>query len=213
LSEIKLRLLQRFLEDVHNVGMSEQKLYENLMSLNKGVEACLDNKLIGPALILIYSAIDTAGWLGCNDQFATRDSFIDWTNRYLLSTNTLSCTAVDLYAARCGLLHTFTPNSKLSRDKKARRICYAWGKSRAEDLQRTIDLAKTGTDYVAVQIEDLFAAWGNGALAFTDELDSDVGRNATVMAKAKNFFSALGSEFITELLDAVDQQAMSKDEK
>jgi hypothetical protein len=193
--------------------MSEQKLYENLMYLSKGVDACLDNKLIGPALILIYSAIDTAGWLGSNDQFATRNSFIDWTNRYLLSTNTLSCTAIDLYAARCGLLHTFTPNSKLSSDKKARRICYAWGKSRGEDLQRTIDLAKTGTDYVAVKVEDLFAAWRSAVLAFTDELDSDAGRNAAVIAKAKTFFSAFGAEFITEILDAVDQQAISEDEE
>src|SRR6185295_5604635 len=102
--------------------MNEQRLYENLMSLSKGVDACLDNKLIGPALILIYSAIDTAGWLDSNDQSSTRNSFIDWTNRYLLSTGALSCTALDLYAARCGLLHTFTPNSKLSSDKKARRI-------------------------------------------------------------------------------------------
>src|SRR6266436_3571681 len=103
--------------------MSEQKLHENLMSLSKGVDSCLDNKLIGPALILIYSAIDTSGWLNSNEQFATRKSFIDWTSRYLLSTNRLSCSAVELYAARCGLLHTFTPNSKLSSDKKARRIC------------------------------------------------------------------------------------------
>jgi hypothetical protein len=191
--------------------MSEQKLYENLMSLSKGVDACLDNKLIGPALILIYSAIDTSGWLNSNDQFATRKSFIDWTSRYLLSTNRLSCTAVDLYAARCGLLHTFTPNSKLSSDKKARRICYAWGKSRGQDLQRTIDLAKTGNDYVAVKVEELFAAWRDAVLAFTDELDSNAGRSAAVMAKAKNFFSALGSESITELLAAVDQQAMNEE--
>src|SRR5437016_7477104 len=156
--------------------MSEQKLCENLLSLSKGVDACLDNKLIGPALILIYFAIDTAGWLDSNDQFATRDSFISWTNRYLLSTNALYCTAIDLYASRCGLLHTFTPNSKLSSDKKARRICYAWGNSPGEDLQRTIDLAKTGNEYVAVKVEKLFAAWRDGVLAFTEELDADIAR-------------------------------------
>lgn len=189
--------------------MSEQKLYENLMSLSKGVDACLDNKLIGPALILIYSAIDTAAWLDSNDEFATRKSFIGWTNRYLLSTSALSCSAVDLYAARCGLLHTFTPNSKLNSDKKARRICYAWGKSRGEDLQRTIDLAKTGGEYVAVKVEELFVAWRDGVLTFTDELESDTERNIRVVAKAKNFFSALGTESITELLAAVDQRAMS----
>jgi hypothetical protein len=189
--------------------MIEQKLYENLMSLSKGVDACLDNKLIGPALILIYSAIDTAAWLDSNDEFATRNSFIDWTNRYLLSTNALSCTAVDLYAARCGLLHTFTPNSKLSSEKKARRICYAWGKSRGEDLQRTIDLAKTADEYVAVKVEELFAAWRDGVLTFTEDLDAGSARTVAVMAKAKNLFSELGTDSVTELLAAVDQRAMS----
>lgn len=43
------------------VPMSEEKLYENLMSLSKGIDACLDNRLVGPGLILIYSAIDTVG--------------------------------------------------------------------------------------------------------------------------------------------------------
>jgi hypothetical protein len=188
--------------------MSEPKLYESLMSLSKGVDACLDNKLIGPALILIYAAIDTAGWLDGDDLFGTRKSFICWTNRYLLSTNALSCTAIDLYAARCGLLHTFTPNSKLSSDKKARRICYAWGKSRAEDVQRTIDLAQTGNQYVAVQVETLFAAWRHGVLAFTEELDANTARTVAVMAKAKNFFSELGADSVTELLAAVDHRPM-----
>lgn len=183
--------------------MSNQKLHENLISLSKGVDVCINNKLIGPALILIYAAIDTVGWLDSNDPFATRDSFIGWTNRYLLSSNRLACTATDLYAARCGLLHTFTPNSKLSSDKKARRICYAWGDSRGEDLERAIDLTKTGNDYVAVKVEDLFEAWLDSIRTFTNELSSDETRNARVVAKATNFFSVLGSESVTELLDMV----------
>jgi hypothetical protein len=101
----------------------------------------------------------------------------------------------------------------LSSDKKARRICYAWGKSRGEDLQRTIDLAKTGNEYVAVKVEKLFGAWRDGVLTFTDELNSDASRKSTVMAKANNFFSALGSEAITELLDALDRQAIREDEE
>jgi hypothetical protein len=100
-------------------------------------------------------------------------------------------------------LHTFTPNSKLSSDKKARRICYAWGNSRGEDLERAIDLTKTGNDYVAVKVEDLFEAWLDSIRTFTNELSSDETRHARVVAKATNFFSALGSESVTELLDMV----------
>ncbi len=194
---------------MHNGAMSEEKLYENLMSLSRGVDACLDDSLIGPALILIYSAIDTVGWLDSGRTFATRNSLINWTEQYLLTAKRLSCTAMDLYAARCGLLHTFTPNSQLSSDQKARRICYAWGESRAEDLQRTIDLARNGNEYVAVKVEELFAAWCDGVLAFTTELESDAERNERVVTKARNFFSQMGTESVTELLAAVDQQPSS----
>jgi hypothetical protein len=195
---------------MHNSDMSEEKLHENLMSLSKGVEACLDNRLIGPALILIYAAIDTLGWLDSKEPFATRRSFIEWTERYLLSSKGLTCTATDLFAARCGLLHTFTPNSQLSSDQKARRICYSWGKSRVEDLQRSIDLANKVDEYVAVKVEELFAAWRDGALAFTTELDSDAERSERVVTKARNFFSEMGAESITELLDAVEQSETDK---
>jgi len=67
-----------------------------------------------------------------------------------------------------------SPNSKLGSDKKARRLCYAWGDARAEDLQRTIDLAKTGNEYVSVKVEDLFASWRDGIVAFTNELSSEI---------------------------------------
>jgi len=48
--------------------MSEEKLLKNLMSLMSGIDVCLERNLKGPALTLIYSTIDTAGWLDtdCN---------------------------------------------------------------------------------------------------------------------------------------------------
>lgn len=106
--------------------VSESKLFINLLSLGERVEACIEQQLIEPALILIYSAIDTTGWLDSETAFATRRSFINWTENYLLRAKTLQCTGIDLHAARCRLPHTFTPDSKLSANGTARRICYAW---------------------------------------------------------------------------------------
>ena len=134
--------------------MSEEKLFINLLSLAAGAEICIKNELIGPALILIYSSIDTCGWLDSYCAFATRASFTDWTENYLLTAKTLQCSALDLYAARCGLLHTLTPDSQLSAHGKARRICYAWGKGKAQDLQRIIDLSNKRSTYVAVHVAE-----------------------------------------------------------
>jgi hypothetical protein len=105
--------------------VSEHVLYKNLMLLGEGIETCLERKRIAPALILLYSAIDTSGWLDSAESHATRESFLQWVDRYLLNAKPLTCTALELYAARCGLLHTFTPDSRLSSEGKARRICYA----------------------------------------------------------------------------------------
>jgi hypothetical protein len=159
------------------------------MLLGAGVESCIENKLSAPALILIYSGIDTAGWLDSDQPFATRTSFIGWVERYLLPSRPLNCTAVDLYAARCGLLHTMTPDSQLSAQGRARRICYAWGQGRVEDIQHTIDISNNSSEYVAVHVEELYEAWRLGLLTFTQEIDTDPARKSRVYAKANQFFS------------------------
>ena len=128
----------------------------NLMLLGSGVEACLRDNLSAPALILLYSGIDTTGWLDSDQRYATRSSFINWVDKYLLRAKPLACTALDLYAARCGLVHIFTPDSQLSAQRHARRICYAWGSAQMEDLQRTIDISNKGAEYVAVHVNDLY---------------------------------------------------------
>lgn len=174
------------------------------MLLGAGVETCLQNNLSGPALILLYSSIDTAGWLDSDQQYATRSSFINWVDKYLLRAKPLACMALDLYAARCGLVHIFTPDSQLSTQGHARRICYAWGQARAEDLQRTIDLSNKGTEYVAVHVDELYEAWRLGLLAFTEDIENDPARKTRVYAKAKQFFSELNVDQVTDLLDVVD---------
>ena len=66
--------LQRSARTIHPLrpaaGLIEEKRMErypilkNMMLLTSGIGACIEKKLFTPALILIYSAIDTTGWLG-----------------------------------------------------------------------------------------------------------------------------------------------------
>ena len=184
--------------------MSEEKLLKNLMSLMSGIDACLERNLKGPALTLIYSTIDTAGWLDTDQTFTTRQGFINWTEKYLLTAKPLACNAIDLYAARCGLLHTFTPDSQLSADGKARRLCYAWGTAKVQDIQRIIDVTNNGQIYAAVHVDELYEALKLGLLAFVDDIENDQPRNARVMAKAKKFFSEWNVESVEELITAID---------
>jgi hypothetical protein len=186
--------------------MSEEKLRKNLMSLMTGIDACLERKLKGPALTLIYSTIDTAGWLDTEQAFTSRQGFINWTEKYLLPAKPLLCDAIDLYAARCGLLHTFTPDSQLSVHGKARRLCYAWGTAKVQDVQRLIDLTNGTQIYAAVHVDELYEALKLGLLAFIDDIENDPPRSSRVMAKAKKFFSELDVASVEELITAIDNR-------
>jgi hypothetical protein len=170
------------------------------MLLGAGIEVCIEKELNAPALILIYSAIDTIGWLDSVDDFATRTSFINWVNTYLLKAKTLKCSAIDLYSARCGLLHTFTAESRLSSEKKALRIFYAWGTGSVQYLQRLIDSSHKSSEYVAVHVNDLYKGWQLGVKNFIEDLEKDHERKSRVYKKAAKFFTELGKENVPMLI-------------
>src|SRR5262245_16115686 len=182
------------------------------MLLGSGIETCLEKKLTAPALILLYSGIDTAGWLDSPDRDATRDSFLKWVDNYLLKAKPLACTALELYAARCGLLHTMTPDSRLSFEGKVRRICYAWGTASVESIQRTIDLTGKGTEYVAVHVNELYEGWRLGLLRFSNVLDGDLALRAHVHAKAGQFFADLGIGTVGTALAILDSRLRRENE-
>ena len=186
--------------------MSELTLYKNMMVLASGIDACIEKKAITPALILIYSAIDTTGWLDSAEAFATRNSFINWVDSYLVKAKPLQCTPLDLYATRCGLLHTFTPDSQLRSSGKARIIYYAWGTAKVEDIQRTIDLSNKSNELVAVQVNELYQAWQSGLIQFAEDLEKDTYRKARVLTKAGKFFAELGLDAMSEILSAIDRK-------
>jgi hypothetical protein len=131
------------------------------------IEHCLDGKFIMPALILIYSTIDNLAWLApdVTHDDVTRSDFISWVGKFLLPGSGLSCTGTDLYAARCATLHSYSAESKLSREGRAQEIYYAWGISDEKELQRAIELVGTH-DATAIHVDRLFAALRLGADAF-----------------------------------------------
>ena len=180
-------------------------LHQNIVLLASGIEACIEKNLTHSALILIYSAIDTVGWLDSAEESATRSSFTAWVDTYLLKAKSLACKSLDLYAARCGLLHTFTPDSKLQSEGKARYINYAWGPASVDEFQRAIDLAKDSDNVVALHVNDLYEAWRLGVLSFCEEIEKDPARKARVYKKADRFFVKLPAGIISDFLSTVEQ--------
>jgi hypothetical protein len=168
---------------------STKALDENVSRHLAAISVCLANQYRMPALALIYCGIDVFAALNrpAAQAGTTRHDFIEWCNRYLLPGNSLACTAADLYAARCAILHTYTSKSSHTRSGKARQIIYAWGKRSAKELQQIIDLTGKST-HVAVHIETLAHAFEKAVHAFLHEALADTHRAPTLESRASELF-------------------------
>jgi hypothetical protein len=156
------------------------------------IDVCLKSNIKLPALLLAYTLIDIAGGLIA---MANRGRyFTDWLEKYMLPNGTLPCSSLELYGARCGLLHNYSATSNLGASGPVRRVFYAWRPSRADDLAKLISfntqmMAQLGKDVeqiVAVQAEDILSALQTGVDKFLSDIASDPQRAARVYAKAEN---------------------------
>jgi hypothetical protein len=84
----------------------------------------LEAHRVRATLILVYAGMDILGALDTEDGTATRGSFIRWADTYMAPSTKLGCSAVDLYSARCGVLHTLSPETGLTKGGKAREFAY-----------------------------------------------------------------------------------------
>jgi hypothetical protein len=117
------------------------------------IEQCIKGRKIITSLILLYSAIDSFSSLVETDGNKGRKVFEGWVRKWMLVKYPLACNEIDIYGARCGLLHVQTPVSDLSQKKEAKELHYCYGVAEPALLQTAID--KKGTNAVAIKVEDL----------------------------------------------------------
>jgi hypothetical protein len=169
---------------------------ENLITLLEAVEECLARKRILPCLTLLYSGIDVVASL--EDSGSTRSTFTNWVDRYLLKNASLPCTAFDVYGARCGILHSFSAESNLSKEGKAREVVYAWGDAKAEDL--ALAAKALGRNDCAVHIRDLIDAFRAGLANYLEEVMHDPNRQQKIEARAGLWFTHMGQDAVKTFL-------------
>lgn len=143
------------------------------------------------ALSLVFSSIDKMAWLSSIDIDHGRKGFIAWVDSYLLSGNTTSLDAVDLYAARCGFLHAGSAESKLYRDGKAKQIFYSTGPKRpqaeveAEIHSKLPKLGINPDDTIVIQCIELLGQWTAAMERFTDTIEGDAALQALTKQRAE----------------------------
>jgi hypothetical protein len=172
------------------------------------IDHCTEKRFRTPALILIFSFIDLLSSLH-SDNKSVRLRFTEWVDKYLLPGTHLKCTSIDLYGARCGLVHTSSPESDLSKTGKASKIAYAWSPATSSDLEKLIslgleldkNLGQRKLDYlVAVQVEEFIAALHCGVDRFLAELKGDPTQADRVYERATQIFIDLPDEDVAELI-------------
>jgi hypothetical protein len=175
-------------------------------------ELCIAANLNTPALILIYSAIDAASWLcaeDANDQI--QNYFVAWVEKYILTPGRIECSALDLWAARCGIVHTLSASSRLSRRGKAHQILYVNHGGNREILDRleTIRNAKSlrgardgreqasATDmsrYVVLETDALMKAFQEGFASTLSDAKSDASLNARIKERASKVLTTVSDK-------------------
>lgn len=147
-----------------------------------------------PTMVLIYTHIDALAWAGSAKQHGlVRKNFEDWVLKWMLPALTAEAptlTATDLYAARCGILHTLTASSDLADLGKAKKLAYAWGTAPAKALDDVFAASGLAGTVVTIHYEALLGALRYGYDRFIASTNNDpVLKQRLEEAARKHFFT------------------------
>jgi hypothetical protein len=172
----------------------------NFNQIFETAERSLSNGILIPSLILLYSAIDIAAGLASTDMEKVGKRFEKWVNHYIAPEQSLGCTARDLFGARCGLSHSFSPVSTLSQNGKAKQVLYSWGKSNPEKLRELISLPQMD-HYVVIHADGLLNAARQGVENFLNGVTKSPVELERINRKALLVFGPATDANIDTLLD------------
>jgi hypothetical protein len=177
--------------------------YKHMFDLLESIEDCEAKRRTLPCLTLLYAGMDVMASLDSRPGEGVQVGFVRWVDTYLLMGRSLDCTALDLYAARCGVVHTFTADSDLHRKGKARKIQYAWGNADVAKLARSTQ--SLGYDIASVHLRDLIDAFRNAVANHLDAVASDTAKTARFEEMAGLWFCDMKKGIIDDFLELVDR--------
>jgi len=128
--------------------------------VRRGIRVALDNDCYASAVILIYSGIDTMAYLSMprEQQYVTPDDFVRWADRYIRFPCEEQVSGLELYAARCAMVHTHGIASPLSRQDRVRQIGYV-----DRSVPEVSYNPRVSEDLVMVSVEALAEAFFGGS--------------------------------------------------
>jgi hypothetical protein len=158
-------------------------MQEYAEQIKDGMKLCLENRLVLPAVTLLYSGMDIFGFLDSNKQYATQKTFVDWAEKFMDSfLKKKGIKGIDLYSARCGLLHTGQAPSKLVDSGEARELWYRF------EGESHINIAtNTPQPAVLIDVEEFVDAFNSGVEQFIAHAEADPSLMIQAIAKERFF--------------------------
>jgi hypothetical protein len=139
-----------------------------------GIDLCLAQHLFSPTLLLVFSCMDAFSWIELSGIRDAKARFEAWVIKRMLPHEEVVCGAVDLYAARSGMLHRLGTRSRLSESGEAAQISFCHGEADFEVLRVMREhFEKTGKSMPIVKLEALAEALRKGVESFLRDVDSD----------------------------------------
>jgi len=175
--------------------VTPEDLINYLDEMYSSINILMKKGLFSPSLILTYSLIDIMAWLNRppKSEDVQQLDFIQWSEKYLQPIINLKCTSLELYGARCGMVHSYNSESGLSRKKIARKIYYAFDNAQEIFLQRYIEINEIDKDIIVVNIEKLVSCLLEGMKAFFTER----GKEQLILKRAEKFLRKMPASWIT----------------
>ena len=146
-----------------------QEILHGQRGMIQGIRACLERECMVSSVTLIYAMIDALAALTrpVSDSRTSGSIFRGWLDRYA-DCSTLNCNSSDLWGARCGVLHLYSPESDLSLSGRANTLYYQWQQGPAADA--CVDLPSGS---IVIKVEELFDFAIKAAKNFQNVADND----------------------------------------
>ena len=172
--------------------------------IKEDIRVLLSNKRYRGVLILVYCGIDTMAFIGMPEgqvEVKSQD-FIEWADKYIRFPCADQVTGDELYGARCGILHTYTPNSRLSRAGKCRMLGYM-----DKGVPEVRYNPQKSRELVMVSVPAIADAFLSGVDKFLIDLYSDKQRARVADERFKQLFQELPAK----KRNRISQQSASPD--
>lgn len=181
--------------------MPTKAFYKNYVQIINATQICLDQDLHMPALILIFTLIDSFAWAASDKaEKNCRTRFEAWLSKWVYPHGPLPCTPTELYAARCGVLHTLTSKADLHAMSTVRQIAYAWGPAKASTLQKSIEVISR-PELVGVHMNELLDAIKEGIARTVAAAETDQSLLNRLEKAAALHFSELPTKTLEQLME------------